>query len=199
MADRHNILGVAEGVRPFLFDFDDYERMDHAGVFADQHGRVELIEGVIVHMAPQGFDHTTVTSDVLGQFYVALKATPGEQFRVLTQGTLKIGNHSAPEPDVFVVRRTERKKYYEAADAVLVVEVSISTADADKTVKVPLYARAGIPELWIVEPEQASVTQYRGPRPDGTWDDVITVIEGAVSPLFAPEIAIVLADLFHAA
>ena len=199
MADRHNILGVAEGLRPFLFDFADYERMDHAGVFADQEGRVELIEGVIVQMAPAGFDHTTVATDVLGQFYVALKATAAETFRVLTQGTLRIGNHSAPEPDVFVVRITGRKKYYEAADAVLVVEVSISTADADKTVKAPLYARAGIPELWIVEPEQASVTLYRGPRPDGTWDDVQTVTEGAASPLFAPHIAIVLADLFPAA
>ena len=199
MADRHNILGVAEGMRPFLFDFDDYERLDHAGVFADQHGRVELIEGVIVHMAPQGFDHTNVTSDLTVGLGIAVRGLTESGFKVLTQGTLRIGNHSAPEPDVFVVRRTERKKYYEAADAVLVVEVSISTADADKTVKAPLYARAGVPELWIVEPEQASVTLYRGPRPDGTWDDVTTVTAGKVSPLFSPEIAIVLADLFPAA
>ena len=198
MADRHNILGVAEGLRPFLFDFADYERMDEAGVFADQDGRVELIEGVIVQMAPAGFDHTSVASDVMLGLGIALRDGPDHQFKVLTHGTLKIGNHSAPEPDVFVVRVTGRKKYYEAADAVLVVEVSVSTADADKTIKAPLYARAGIPELWIIEPEQASVTLYRGPRPDGEWSEIRSVTEGSVSPLFAPHIAIVLADLFPA-
>jgi len=89
---------------------------------------------------------------------------------------------------------TGRKPYHEAADAVLVVEVS--TADADKTVKVPLYARAGIAELWIVEPEKGSVTRYRAPCPDGTRDEVRTVTEGHASPLFAPQIQISLTELF---
>jgi len=190
--------GVREGLRPFLFDFADFERMDEAGVFAHHEGRVELIEGMIVQMAPPGFDHTNVTSDLLGQFYVSLKNTTTAEFKVLTHGTLRIGDHSAPEPDVFVVRVTGRKRYYEAADAVLVVEVSVSTADADKTVKAPLYARAGIPELWIAEPEQGSVTLYRGPRPDGTWTEVSTVTEGEVRPLFAPGVAISLSELFPA-
>jgi len=188
--------GVREGLRPFLFDFADYERMGEAGVFAHHEGRVELIEGMIVQMAPAGFDHVNVTSDMLGLLYVGLRTELSAGFKVLTQGTLRIGNHSAPEPDVFVARVTGRKKYYEAADAVLVIEVSVSTADADKVVKAPLYARAAIPELWIVEPEQASVTQYRGPRPDGTWDQVTTVTEGDVSPLFTSTIAISLSELF---
>ncbi|WGM45173.1 hypothetical protein KOAAANKH_00033 [Brevundimonas sp. NIBR10] len=200
MADPHNILGVAEGVRPFLFDFADYEQLDELGVFSDREGQIELIEGVIVQMAPPSGEHTDVTSDMVLGLGLAVRRSPNLGLKVLTQGTLKIGDHSAPEPDVFVARpRLAGKKYYEAADAVLVVEVSISTADADKTVKAPLYARAGIPELWIVEPEQTSVTVYRGPRPDGEWADIQTVTEGAVSPLFSPEIAIVLADLFPAA
>jgi len=197
MTVHQNVLGVQEGIRPFLFDFAKFEQLDELGIFTDREGRVELIEGMIVHMAPPGGEHTDVTSDMVLSLGLAMRRSPELGLKVLTQGTLKIGDHNAPEPDVFVARPRERgKKYYEATDAVLVIEVSISTADADKRIKAPLYARAGIPELWIVEPEQASVTLYRGPRPDGEWDQVSIVTSGHVSPLFAPQIEIVLADLF---
>ena len=190
--------GMEDGPRPFRFDFADYERMEAAGLFADREGRVELIEGMIVEMAPPGGDHTDVTSEIQGQFYVALRPDLYRDFKVLSQGTLRIGEHSAPEPDVFVARSRAGRKYYQASDAVLVVEVSISTLDADRTVKAPLYARAGIPELWIAEPETRSIRVYRGPRPDGRWDSEATVAEGSIRPLFAPAITILLADVFAA-
>lgn len=198
MATQGQSDGMEDGPRPFRFDFADYERMDEAGLFADREGRVELIEGMIVEMAPPGGDHTDVTSDLHLSLGMAVRASPELGLKVLTQGALRIGEHSASEPDVFVARSREGRKYYQAADAVLVVEVSVSTLDADRTVKAPLYARAGIPELWIVEPEARSVRVYRGPRPDGRWDSEATVTEGRLSPLFAPTIEIVLAEVFPA-
>lgn len=192
--------GFAErGGSEFLFDFDTFERMDQAGVFQLASGHVELIEGKILQMAPISADH----GDVSGDIFYALKSaskTAGVDalYRFLVHVTLKIGEYSAPEPDVLVVRAFEGRKYSEAADAVLVVEVSISTRDGDLNVKAPLYARAGVPELWLVEPEGRKVSVLRDPRPDGTWA-LTTVLEGdgaAVSPLFAPRISIPLSELF---
>ncbi len=150
-------------------------------------------------MAPLSGDHTDVTSALHLGLGLAVRATPGLALKVLTQGTLRIGDHSAPEPDIFVARSRGGRKYYEAADAVLVIEVSVSTVEDARRTKVPLYARAGIPELWIAEPDARLVRLYRGPRPDGSWLSETTVTEGMVSPLFAPDIRIALSDIFRGA
>jgi Uma2 family endonuclease len=197
MARQIDTPGMEDGVHPFVFNFADFARMGDAGLFADREGRVELIEGKIVQMAPPAGDHTDVTSEIQGGLYIGIKALPESGLRVLSQGTLKIGDHSAPEPDVFVARPRQGRKYYEAGDVELVVEVAVTTLASDRDLKAPLYARAGIPEFWLVVPEDRSVCVHRGPRPEGQWASVMTVTDGAVSPLFAPGIRIPLADIFR--
>ncbi len=189
--------GVEEkGFRPFVFDFDQFELMDAAGVFAGRDGATELIEGRLIEMSPAGADHRKVTSRLVGYFFAALE-TLDTDLMALTQGTLKIENHSGPEPDVFIARSVQGRKYFEAEDAVLVIEVAVSTFEPDRSIKAPMYARAGIPELWIVEPARKAVHVFRQPGPDGTWGEVSVVTEGHASPLFAPQIAIVLNDVFR--
>jgi len=200
MVGASNMTGFEdEGVPTFLFDFDQFEKMEEAGVFDAQFGRVELIEGRLIEMAPAGGDHADVTSDLLFLLADGIRAFGIEGLRSLTQGTLKISDHSGPEPDVFVARRRVGQKYYESADAVLIVEVAVSTVDTDRALKRPMYARAGIPEFWIVEPESRSIRVHRRPGPDGIWGEETSVTDGTVSPLFAPDIRICLADLFRGA
>lgn len=189
--------GVEDGGRRFLFDFDAYERMSDAGVFRDKPGRVELIEGVVVDMAPAGMDHARVNSDLLARLHAAVASEGIAGIDVITNGTLRVDDLNAPEPDVFVARPAAVGRYYLAKDALLVIEVSVSTLETDRAVKTPLYARAAIPEFWIVEPEARTIRLYRGPRPDGTWDSETTVQDGSVSPLFAPGIRIPLTDIFR--
>ncbi|MBX9614599.1 MAG: Uma2 family endonuclease [Caulobacteraceae bacterium] len=191
--------GVEEGARRFLFDFEAYERMSDAGIFGDRRGRVELIEGVVVDRAPAGMDHARVNSDLLARLHAAVANEGLAGIDVITNGTLRIDALNAPEPDVFVARPPADGRYYLAMDALLVVEVSVSTRDTDRSVKFPLYARAAIPEFWIVEPETCVVRLYREPRPDGTWARETTVTDGIVSPLFAPGIRIALSDIFRSA
>lgn len=186
-----------EGLPIFRFSFDDFEKMDDVGLFRDRSGRVELIEGRLVEMAPAGAEHTDVASELHGQLYLALSKGGHGPLRVLTQGTLKIADHSGPEPDVFVARRQAGQKHYLAEDCVLVIEVAVSSLATDKAIKRPLYARAGIAEFWLVEPEARSIRVHRRPGPDGQWGEEVTVTEGAVRPLFAPEIEIALADVFR--
>ncbi|MDB5457554.1 MAG: hypothetical protein JWP92_3139 [Caulobacter sp.] len=183
----------------FLFDFDDFERMAKAGMFARVDDRVELIEGRIHEMAPISLDHGEIAGATLIGLANRLKAAGfgREAFKVITHATLKIGKRSAPEPDVFVVRPATGK-YAEADDAVLVVEVSISTGKNDLTTKSRLYARAGVPEFWMIEPEYRRLRVFRDPQADGSWASMV-VLEGddqTVSPLFAPQISLPLTELF---
>lgn len=186
------------GDTEFLFDFDQFELMDQAGVFRSVDGRVELIEGKIIQMAPGSTDHGGVNAKAIFAIMSALRAlSPRPALEVITNATLQIGRRNAPLPDVFVMRADEDGKYAQADQAVLVVEVSISTLKNDLTVKSRLYARGGVPEYWVVEPESRKVTVHREPKPDGSWASV-TVLEGDayVSPLFSSQIHIPLSELF---
>jgi Uma2 family endonuclease len=190
--------GMQEGPTDFRFDFDRFERMFELGILNDLGPRIELLEGRIVQMSPIGGEHGDTTADLVVALAGPIRGTPAitEVFRVATAVTLKIGQDSAPEPDVLVVRRRNGRKYYEAADAVLVIEVSVSTRDNDLTIKRPLYARAGIPEFWIVEPEARLIRVFRDPLPDGSWGDETVVTDGAVTPLFSDQVHLTLAELF---
>jgi len=184
----------------FLFDFDDFERMDEAGLFRRVDGRVELIEGKIRTMAPISGEHGESSVVVIVALTNALVAAgiKREDLRVVTHASLKIGDHNAPEPDVFVVGPRGGRKYYEDGDAVLVAEISISTRANDLNTKSRVYSRAGIAEFWMVEPEHRRLRVFRYPRADGTWAST-TILEGggaAISPLFAPQISIPLSELF---
>jgi len=197
MARQIDTPGMADGVHPFVFNFADVARMGDAGLFADREGRLELIEGKIVQLAPPAGEHTDVTTEIQGGLYIGVKALPESGLRVLTQGTLKIGDHSAPEQEVFVARPRQGRKCHEAGDVELVVEIAMTTLANDGDLKAPPYARAAIPEFWLVVPEDRSVCNHRGPRPEGQWASVMSVTDGAVGPLFAPGIRIPLADIFR--
>jgi len=190
--------GMEEGPADFRFDFDRFERMFELGILGDLGPRVELLEGRIVEMSPIGGEHGDTAADLTVALAGPIRAIPAlaEVFRVATAATLKIGQDSAPEPDVLVARRRDGRKYYEAADAVLVIEISVSTRNNDLTIKRPLYARAAIPELWIVEPEARLIRVFRDPRPDGSWGNSQVVTEGAVTPLFSDQVRVDLAELF---
>lgn len=200
MASRSETPGFKEeGFPAFLFNFDQFLKMDEAGVFADREGPIELIEGRVMTVAPASADHANVVIDLAVNLANALKASGVVGLKVLSQATLRIGDHSAPEPDVFVARPDHGRRFYEARDAVFVAEVSVTTVQPDQSFKRPLYARAGIPELWILEPGQRSIHVHRHPQSDGDWGETFIVTDGVVSPLFAPEIQIALADVFGGA
>jgi len=190
--------GMQEGPTDFRFDFDRFERMFELGILNDLGPRIELLEGRIVEMSPIGGEHGDTTADLAVALTNTLNRIPTlhDAVRVSAAVTLRIGDYSAPEPDVLVARRRDGRKYYEAADAVLVIEISVSTRDNDLTIKRPLYARAGIPEFWIVEPEARLIRVFRDPLPDGSWGDETVVTDGAVTPLFSDQVHLTLAELF---
>lgn len=139
----------------------EYHRMATAGVLA-QDARVELIEGEIIDMAPIGSRHASVVRKLARAFQAAV----GNTALVSVQDPIQLGDFSEPQPDLALLRW--RADFYAnahptAADLLLVVEVSDTTLEFDRDVKVPLYARYGIAEVWLVDVTAKTVTSYTNP------------------------------------
>jgi Uma2 family endonuclease len=109
--------------------------------------RVELLEGVIVAMSPQNPPHASAAH----RAHDALRETLGKRAVVRMQLPLVLGSHGVPEPDVAVVPGTAAD--YDNAHpttSLLIVEVADGSLLQDRLTKGAIYARAGIPEYWVV-------------------------------------------------
>lgn len=139
----------------------EYERFVEMGIFAPDE-RVELINGKVVEMAPQTSRHATAVTLVSR----ALSNVFGEGYVMRVQLPLAATAASEPEPDVAIVRGSPRD-YLQAhpTSAVLVVEVSDTTLEYDRTTKAAIYAEAKVEEYWIVNLVNECVEVYREPAP----------------------------------
>ncbi|RMF89709.1 MAG: Uma2 family endonuclease [Nitrospinota bacterium] len=148
-----------------LFTVEEYHQMARAGILTED-DRVELIEGEIVEMAPLGSRHAACV-DRLTQLFVERL---GRQAIVRVQSPIRVGEYSEPQPDLTLLR--PRSDFYATAhptprDVLLVVEVAETSTDYDREIKGPLYARAGIPEIWLVDLSRGIVEIYRQPTVQG--------------------------------
>ena len=176
-------------------DVDTLYRMMDAGIFHEGE-RIELIDGELLDMAPIGFDHAA-TVNILNK---SLIMACGDRAVVSIDNPVRIDTLNEPQPD-FVIFRLRDDNYRKAPrggpeDALLVIEVSDSTLRFDRTIKLPLYARAGYPELWIIDLKRRVVTAYTDPI-DGDYATIRTHRPGDTVPLTqAPDILIPLAGIF---
>jgi hypothetical protein len=148
-------------VAPHRFTVHDFHRMGESGILTET-DRVELIEGEIVEMTPIGARHASTVKRLIHLFSRHL----GEQGIVGAQDPIVLGDLSEPQPDIVVLR--PRQDFYAAGhpgpgDVFLLVEVADTSQTYDRRVKLPLYARHGIPELWIVDLAAEVIEVYREP------------------------------------
>jgi Uma2 family endonuclease len=157
------------------FSIEDYYRMAAAGVLRED-DRVELIEGEIIEMNPIGSRHAACVG--------RLTELPGDRARnvaiLWVQNPVQMNDYSEPVPDVTLLRR--RDDFYAQArpvpdDVLLIIEVSDSTINYDRQVKVPLYARAGVPEMWLVNLPEELIEVYTHPA-GGTYQESRLVRRG---------------------
>jgi Uma2 family endonuclease len=178
-------------VRPHLWTREEYDRMIEAGVFAPDE-RLELVEGEILQMVPQGSFHATAVRLVED----ALRRAFGAGFEVRTQLPLALDPYSEPEPDIAVVPGYARD-YRDAhpSTALLIVEVSDSTLDFDLRRKSSLYARAGIPDFWIVNLIDRAIDLFRDSDGNSYRSHSQAGIEESIAALSAPNCKIPVSDL----
>lgn len=141
------------------FTVEEYHAMVYAGIlYPDE--RVELIEGEVVLMPPIGSLHNGIVTR-LTRFLV--KAV-GDDAIVQVQGALRLNEYSELQPD-FALLRPQVDDYTRfqplPSDVLFLVEVSDTTLRRDRDVKLPLYALAGIREVWIVDLRAGAVQVYR--------------------------------------
>ena len=147
------------------FTVDEYHKMAEAGILHED-DRVELIEGEIINMTPIGSRHTACVKKLNRLFAELL----GSEVIISVQDPLRLGDTSEPEPDIALLR--PRPDFYaerhpSADDTLLVVEVADTSLVYDREVKVPLYARAGLAEVWLVDLVQQQVLVHRNPAAQG--------------------------------
>lgn len=174
----------------------EFQRMGETR-FLDPKARLELIDGELFEMAPIGSFHAgTVT--LLAHLFAR---TVGETAVISVQNPLDLSEHSEPQPDLILLR--PRADYYlsehpQPRDVLLLIEVSDSTVQFDRKTKVPLYARHGIPEVWlVVGPHRRHIAVYRDPQPEqGGYRTRLQVREGTLTPMLLPGVEIRLGEVF---
>jgi len=188
---------IAEDPRLHRFTRDEYYQMADLGFF--QAKRVELIYGEIVEMAAMKDMHAAGILLAIDAFKAAL---PG--LLVRSQLPLNLAEHSAPEPDISVVTGTIRDYVGTGhpKTAELIVEISDTTLNYDRSIKAALFAEAGIRDYWIVNLNSNCVEGMREPMQDissplGWRYGSVTVFKAGdkLSPLAKAGVGIAVADL----
>jgi Uma2 family endonuclease len=136
-------------MRPHRFSVEEYYRMGEAGVFAPEQ-RVELIEGEVVEMAPIGSRH----ADWVDNLPLLFARGVPTGVRVRVRNPVHLSDYSEPQPDLALLRPRERsyaEVHPSGPDTLLVVEVADTSLRYDREVRMPLYARRGVPELWLFD------------------------------------------------
>jgi len=144
------------------FTVDDYYRMGEAGILT-QDDRVELIEGEIVEMSPIG-DRHAMTVNRLNMIFAKVLS---DRAVVSVQNPVWLDRYNHPQPDVMLIR--PREGFYGSGhphpeDVVLLIEVAETTLRFDRSVKLPIYARCGVPEVWIADLNTDTVHIFRKPQ-----------------------------------
>jgi Uma2 family endonuclease len=185
-------------VTPRRWTRAEYDRMVEVGLLGED-DRVELIDGEILTMTPQDSLHSTAITLAHDALRVAFAGIG----HVRGQCPIALDDMSEPEPDLAVVAGAVRDYTHEhPAAALLLVEVALTTLSYARRRKASLYARAGIPEYWVINLRERCLEVYRSPIPreEARYGFDYAAVERldadrSVTPLLAPTAVIAVADL----
>ncbi len=173
----------------------EFRRMAEVGILREDE-RIELIEGELIDMAPIGSNHASVVA----RLNAWLAGAAGGRFIVFPQNPVSLSEHSEPQPDLALLK--SRDDYYRASlptpeDVFLLVEVADTTLEYDRTTKVPLYARSGIAEVWLVNLRDAVIEVFREPSAQG-YTRVTRIERGQrIASLAFADLVLTVEDLFR--
>lgn len=176
----------------------EYQKLGELGILAEEE-RVELLDGQLIVAEPKGAPHETMVRLTAR----ALTRAFGDGWLVYTQGPIALDDESEPEPDIVVVPGGELDYFDDhPARAALLVEVAENSLYYDRGHKGSAYARAGLPDYWIVNLVDWRIEVYRRPATDHSADlgwrylDVELFRPGTIIvPLARPDVTIAVADI----
>jgi Uma2 family endonuclease len=173
---------------------DRYQKMVATGVLT-KYDRIELIEGEMLNMAPIGPKHATVADRLARLFMLAV-----HDAAIVSCGRpVNLGDFSDPQPDVMLLKpRLDdySNSHPNAADVLLLIEVSDSTLTFDQSTKLSLYARYGVSEYWVVDVEGKRIVVYREPAAKCYVRKLEFSAPNAISPQAFPDVEVAVREIF---
>lgn len=166
-------------ISPRLFTVDEYHAMGESGILTED-DRVELIDGQILAMSPIGSPHFHCVNRLTELFVLRAHG----RAVVSVQNPVRLNNRTEPQPDVVLLRADmDKQRLPRPEDVLLIVEVADTTLHFDTEIKVPRYAAAGIPEVWVVDLQGECIHVYRKPGAGGYGEVRQVAVGGQVDVL----------------
>jgi Uma2 family endonuclease len=170
------------------FTVAEYHRMGEAGVLTED-DRVELLGGEIIRMSPIGVAHASAVDRIGDVFRERL----GARVIIRVQGPVVLDRFSQPQPDITILAR--RDDFYSTGhprpkDLLLAIEVMDSSRSYDRTLKLPLYAKAELRDVWLVDLRAETVSVHRRPALRGYREERTYGRRETIVPLAFPRLRI---------
>ncbi|MEL6675894.1 MAG: Uma2 family endonuclease [Bacteroidota bacterium] len=149
-------------LKKHLISVKDYYLMAEVGIL-DGESKVELLRGEIIHMSPIGSQHALCVNKLNAHLLPLLQTSTF----LSIQNPVQLGDYSQPEPDILLVKgqmEDYADRHPRAQDILLLIEVSDTTLEKDRLIKLPIYAEAGIPEVWIMNLPENQIEVYSLPQ-----------------------------------
>jgi len=172
---------------------DDYHRMIEVGLLEGRH--VELLNGEIIEMAPEGPEHAYL-GDETGKYLSSLLK---ERARVREGRPITLPGDSEPEPDLAIVKplgQTYRQRHPYSEDIFWLIEFSNTSLAKDLDTKRKTYATANIGEYWVVDLKHQHLKIFRDPL-EGNYETEVTLTSKEVIPQAFPDVAISVQQLLR--
>jgi Uma2 family endonuclease len=176
------------------FTVEEFYRLVEVGVLHEG-DRIELIDGELIEMAAIGIRH----ADTVAALTDLAAVLVGGHVRINVQNPIHLGPRSQPQPDLSLVRLRRYSVTQPTPDDIfLVIEVADSSLSYDRDVKLPLYAEAGIPEVWIINLNGRIIERYSAPR-NGRYTQIAIAAPGdMLASLSLPAFVVPVAQVFAA-
>jgi Uma2 family endonuclease len=175
------------------FRVKEYYRMGETGVLRPD-ARVELLDGQIIDMLPIGPSHGSAVKRLNLLFGQLAQG----RWLLAVQDPVHLDDYSEPQPDLMLLKPATDFYYSRhpvPEDVFLLIEVSDSTLESDREVKLPAYGRAGIAEVWIVNLVNGTLEIYREPHFTGYGSSKILNAGDQASPASFPDAIVAVAEL----
>ncbi|MDQ2747524.1 MAG: Uma2 family endonuclease [Acidobacteriota bacterium] len=155
--------------RRLRFSVDEYYKMIELGMLKD-YEKAEIIGGELIQQMTIGDRHALIV-DLLTRFFIK---NVSNDVRVGVQNPLRISDYNEPEPDLVLsdLTKYDGKRHPRPAEVILVIEVSDATLKYDRDIKLPLYAEAGIEQVWIVNLKKNIIEIHQNP-----FDDIYQTVK----------------------
>ena len=193
MADRYT-AHMPSGTTRRLLTTADYHSMIEAGILGPE-DRVELLAGEIYEAASVGSPHASCVMRLTRWFSTRV----GDRAIVNVQNPVELSTVSEPEPDLTLL--VPREDFYAdrhpgPADVLLLIEVALTSYEYDRNLKLPLYAEAGIREVWLIALERRVIEVYRDPS-GGSYGRAENRRAGdTLAPTALPDLELDVSELF---